>query len=120
MTISVIIPVYKVEKFVRCCIESVIAQECTDFNIECLIVDDCSPDGSMSIVHDVIDRYKGTCISFHVIRHEKNMGLSAARNSGIAAAIGDYLFFIDSDDYIPEHAFTNMVSYLKDLFLGLV
>ena len=63
MTISVIIPVYKVEKFVRCCIESVIAQECTDFNIECLIVDDCSPDGSMSIVHDVIDRYKGTCIS---------------------------------------------------------
>ena len=114
MTISVIIPVYKVEKFVRRCIESVIAQECTNFNIECLIVDDCSPDGSMSIVHDVIDSYKGTCISFHVIRHEKNMGLSAARNSGIAAAIGDYLFFIDSDDYIPEHAFTNLVSYLKD------
>ena len=114
MTISVIIPVYKVEKYVRRCIESVIAQECIDFNIECLIVDDCSPDGSMSIVHDVIDSYKGTCISFHVIRHEKNMGLSAARNSGIAAAIGDYLFFIDSDDYIPEHAFTNMVSYLKD------
>ncbi|MBO7045828.1 MAG: glycosyltransferase family 2 protein [Prevotella sp.] len=114
MTISVIIPVYKVEKYVRRCIESVIAQEYADFRIECLIIDDCSPDSSMSIVQDVINSYKGTCISFQVIHHEKNMGLSAARNSGIAAATGDYLFFIDSDDCIPEHAFSNLVSYIND------
>ena len=79
MTISVIIPVYNVEKYVRRSIESVLAQESADFNIECLIIDDCSPDDSMSIVRDTIDSYKGTCILFHIIRHEKNMGLSAAR-----------------------------------------
>lgn len=114
MIISVIIPVYKVEKYVRRCIESVIAQECAGFKIECMIVDDCSPDDSMSIVQDVIDDYKGSCISFHIIRHKKNVGLSAARNSGIAAATGDYLLFVDSDDYLPEHAFSFLASYLND------
>ena len=123
MIISVIIPVYKVEKYVRRCIESVIAQECAGFKIECMIVDDCSPDSSMSIVQDVIDGYKGTYISFRILRHKKNMGLSAARNNGIATATGDYLFFIDSDDYLPERAFSNLVSYLSyyplvDVVLG--
>jgi len=123
MTISVIIPVYNVEKYVRRSIESVLAQESADFNIECLIIDDCSPDDSMSIVRDTIDSYKGTCILFHIIRHEKNMGLSAARNSGIAAATGDFLFFIDSDDCLFENAFSTLVSYLKvhhsvDVILG--
>lgn len=114
MTISVIIPVYKVEKYVRRCLESVIVQESDDFHIECLIVDDCSPDGSMSIVQDVIDHYQGVGITFHVIRHEKNMGLSAARNSGIASATGDYLIFIDSDDSFFEHALSTLVFYLND------
>ena len=123
MTISVIIPVYKVEKYIRRCVESIIDQESEDFNIECLIVDDCTPDNSMSIVKDIIYSYKGTCISFHVIRHEKNMGLSAARNSGISVATGDFIFFIDSDDYLPNHAFANLVSYINghslvDVILG--
>ena len=63
MTISVIIPVYKVEKYVRRCIESVVAQECDNFNLECLIIDDCTPDNSMAIVQDVINGYTGTSIA---------------------------------------------------------
>lgn len=110
MTISVIIPVYKVEKYIRRCLESVLDQECKDFKIECLIVDDCTPDGSMSIVNDIINNYKGA-IMFKILRHEKNMGLSAARNTGIKASTGDYLFFIDSDDDIMENTIKHFVAY---------
>ncbi len=123
MTISIIIPVYNVEKYVRRCLESVIIQESNDYHIECIIVDDCSPDNSMSIIKDVISHYKGTCITFHIIHHEKNMGISSARNSGIAIATGEYIFFIDSDDSILENAISTFISYLKhhpsvDIILG--
>ena len=67
MTISVIIPVYKVQKYVRRCLESVIAQECDRFSIECLIIDDCSPDDSMTIVDDVVSNYQGTSIVFKIL-----------------------------------------------------
>lgn len=111
MTISVIIPVYKVEKYIRRCLESVIDQENDRCMIECLIVDDCSPDNSMTIVDEVIDNYRGTSIRFKIIKHEVNKGLSAARNSGILASTGDYLYFIDSDDDILENTFKCYYSY---------
>ena len=100
MKISVIIPVYNVEKYIRRCLLSVKDQKCEDFNIECLIVDDCSPDGSMTIVRDLIEKNDDKSITFTIISHEKNKGLSEARNSGIKASTGDYLYFIDSDDDI--------------------
>lgn len=123
MTISVIIPVYKVEKYIRRCLESVIDQESDGFNIECLIVDDCSPDGSMMIVNDIINNYYGSVISFKIIRHDVNKGLSAARNTGIDASTGDFLFFIDSDDSILENTFRKFVAYSleypsADMILG--
>ena len=111
MTISVIIPVYNVEKYIRRCLESVIDQEGDGFNIECLIVDDCSPDDSMVIVNDIIKNYHGSVINFKIIRHEVNKGLSAARNTGIRASTGDFLFFIDSDDSILENTFKKFVAY---------
>ena len=64
MTISVVIPVYNVEKYIRRCIESVIDQENDRYKIECLIVDDCSLDSSMIIVDDIIKNYHGTTIDF--------------------------------------------------------
>ena len=114
MTISVIIPVYKVEKYIRRCLESVIDQENDKYMIECLIVDDCSPDNSMIIVDEIIMNYHGATIDFKIIRHDKNKGLSEARNSGIKASTGDYLFFIDSDDVILENTFKRFFAYLSD------
>lgn len=111
MTISVIIPVYNVEKYIRRCLESVIDQESDGFHIECLIVDDCSPDDSMIIVNDIVKNYHGSVINFKIIRHEVNKGLSAARNTGIKASTGDFLFFIDSDDSILENTFKKFVAY---------
>lgn len=71
MDLSIIIPVYKVEKYISRCIESVILQEIKDFEVECIIVDDCSPDNSVKIAHDLTDNYQGP-IKFRYYRHETN------------------------------------------------
>jgi glycosyltransferase involved in cell wall biosynthesis len=95
--ISVVIPVYGVEDYVEKCLDSVIGQ--TYKNLEILCIDDCGIDHSIEIVKDkskLDNRIK-------IIQHKKNRGLSAARNTGVERAIGEYVFFIDSDDYIsPE------------------
>lgn len=111
MTISVIIPVYDAEQYIERCLDSVIAQNCDGFDIECILVDDCSPDHSMDIVREKIDLYNGNDISFHMISHEVNKGLSAARNTGIYTAKGDFLFFLDADDIILENAFKSLLFY---------
>lgn len=108
--ISIIIPVYKVEPYIRRCLQSVLSQ--TYENIECIIVNDATPDKSMEIVDEVLKDYNGA-IKFKVIHHEKNRGLSAARNSGVRAATGDYLFFLDSDDELPSDSIKNFVQYLN-------
>ena len=83
LTISIIIPVYKVEAYIEECLASVVVQSDAKVNIECIIVDDCSPDGSMDIVRRFVDNYQGT-VQFRLLRHEVNRGLSAARNTGEA------------------------------------
>lgn len=103
MDISIIIPVYKVEKYISRCILSVMNQSCENVQIECLIVDDCTPDNSIDIIKGLISDYKGI-VRFKILFHEKNLGLSAARNTGIKASTGRYLMFVDSDDYITENA----------------
>lgn len=100
MDISVIIPVYNVEPYVAECIKSVMAQKnVEDVNVECLIVDDCGTDNSMEVVRETLRDYSGS-IDFRIITREANGGLSAARNSGIREAKGEYLYFLDSDDLI--------------------
>lgn len=93
--ISVIVPVYNVEKYLDKCLESILRQTFKDF--ECIIVDDGSPDNS----NIIIDKYLKLDQRFKVI-HQKNMGLSAARNTGLDIAKGDYIVFVDSDDYIAD------------------
>ena len=91
--ISVIVPVYKVEQYLRRCVDSILAQTFTDFEV--ILVDDGSPDNSGAIC----DAYAEKDARIHVI-HQSNGGLSAARNAGIDVAAGEYLFFADSDDLI--------------------
>ena len=97
--ISIIIPIYNVEKYVAECLNSVISQTYDHSKIECIIVDDCTPDKSMDVVNKIIGEYNGD-MAFITCRHEHNQGLSAARNTGISIATGEYLYFLDSDDYI--------------------
>lgn len=93
--ISVIAPIYKVEKYLPRCIESILNQTYKD--IELILVDDGSPDNSGKIC----DEYASKDERVKVI-HKKNEGVSKARNTGIECAQGEYFFFIDSDDYIDE------------------
>ena len=97
--VSVIIPMYGVEKYIKDCLCSVAAQTYT--NIECIIIDDCGSDNSYEIARYFIENYKGE-VEFRIVRHEVNKGLSAARNTGIERAKGDFIYFLDSDDTIDE------------------
>lgn len=89
--VSIIIPVYNVSDYIERCLKSVITQ--TYRHIECVIVDDGSPDDSMDKCYSLLNQYDGPII-FSVVTHESNLGLSAARNSGIDKAITTdvYLF----------------------------
>lgn len=100
MTLSVIIPVYNVETYVEKCLSSV-GEQSFKGQIECVIVDDFSSDRSMDIVSDYISGYHGA-VKFKVIQHDQNRGLSAARNTGIDSASGEWIYFLDSDDYITR------------------
>lgn len=90
---SIIVPIYKVEKYINKCVESLIKQ--TYSNIEIILVDDGSPDKCP----EICDAYANLDNRIRVI-HKKNGGLSDARNYGIEAANGDYILFVDSDDYV--------------------
>ena len=96
--ISVIIPVYNVERYLRRCVDSVMNQ--TYQNIEVILVDDGSPDGSPTIC----DEYAAMDKRIRVI-HKKNGGLSSARNAGLEVFSGDYVTFVDSDDWIEKDTF---------------
>lgn len=94
--VSIIVPIYNVEPYVEACLQSVANQTMTD-GLECIIVDDCGTDQSMQIVEQFVKDYDGP-IAFKILRHDHNRGLSAARNTGIRAAQGEYIYFLDSDD----------------------
>ncbi len=93
--VSVIIPVYKTEKYIRECMDSVVNQTLKDIEIIC--VDDGSPDNSGKI----LDEYAKRDNRVHVI-HQKNAGVSVARNRGISEAKGEFIKFVDSDDFIDK------------------
>lgn len=109
--ISVIIPIYNVEQYIEDCLHSVVSQTMTD-NVECVLIDDCGNDNSVSITEQFINNYQGS-IHFKIHHHEKNRGLSAARNTGIKEAKGDYLFFLDSDDEITPDCLKTLYSFTE-------
>lgn len=110
MKVSIIVPVYNVEPYIIRCFNSISNQTYKD--IECIFVDDCSPDKSIDIIKQQIANYSGA-ITFTIITHEVNKGLSAARNSGVHAANGDYIYYLDSDDEITVNCIETLVDLLR-------
>nr|WP_319489806.1 glycosyltransferase [uncultured Caproiciproducens sp.] len=100
--ISIIIPVYNVEKYVGKCLSSLVEQTYTDFEI--IAVNDGSKDDSLDILHRFEERY-----DFVTVVNQKNSGIANARNNGLAAARGEYVCFVDSDDYVAP-------TYLEELY----
>ena len=120
MKISVIIPVYNVAPYIAACLQSVMRQT-AQAALECILVDDCGPDNSMEVVSETLKSYKGP-VDFKIVRHTQNRGLSAARNTGLAAATGDYIYFLDSDDEITPDCIERLSAPLQkesfDLTIG--
>ena len=94
MRFSIIMPVYNVEKYIAKCMDSVVGQSYDDFEV--IVVDDESPDNSIKIVEQYADAYPG---NIHII-HQKNTRQGGARNNGVKHAKGEYILFLDSDDYV--------------------
>ena len=103
VSISIIVPVYNVERYLRCCLDSILAQTFTDF--ECICVDDGSTDGSGKI----LDEYAEKDSRFVVI-HKDNGGVSSARNAGLDVARGEWLAFVDSDDWVDTDALKRVLN----------
>jgi glycosyltransferase involved in cell wall biosynthesis len=105
--ISVIIPVYNTEQFLRECLDSVLNQTFTDFEVIC--INDASTDRSLEILREYAAKDK----RIRILYHGKNIGMAAARNTGLDAATGEYIAFCDSDDYIHPDMFKIMYTEIR-------
>lgn len=99
--LSILLPVYNVEPYLDECLDSVLSQ--AGDGVEVIALDDCSTDGSPAVLARRLDAHRSPA-AFRVMRHERNGGLSAARNTMLAAARGQYIWFVDSDDYLAPGA----------------
>ena len=108
MKLSYIIPVYNVEEYLHQCIDSILGQTMDDYEI--ILIDDESPDGCPAIC----DEYKGKYPDLFKVVHKKNGGPSAARNLGIELAEGEYLLFMDSDDYLAGDRISEIFNIAKE------
>ena len=97
--VSILVPFYKVENYVGRCIESLFTQ--TYKNVEYVFVNNCTPDNSMVIINEYIEKY-GVADKCKMIVHDENLGISASRNDCLDNMTGDYFLFVDSDDYIDK------------------
>ena len=102
--LSIIVPVYNVEEYIRPCIESIFRQGLDDSDFEVIIVNDGTEDRSMEVIADIIGNHDNVTVI-----NQENQGLSGARNNGIAAAKGDYILMPDSDDLLIENSVPSLL-----------
>jgi glycosyltransferase involved in cell wall biosynthesis len=111
--LSVIITVYNMEKYLCRCINSVIAQTYT--NLQIIIVDDCSTDKS----GEIADYYSRLDNRIIVVHHERNLDISQTRNDGLLFATGEYIAFVDADDFLNINMYTKLISVLEEKDLDI-
>jgi len=114
VALSIIVPIYNVAEFLRTCLDSIIAQQLASYQV--LLVDDGSTDTSGQIAEEYVAAYP-TIFSY---RKQTNQGVSSARNAGIKAASGDYLFFFDPDDYLAATGLAGMLAIAQQQELDMI
>ena len=113
MSVYIIIPIYNASQYISRCIDSIFSQECEEADIECILVNDCTPDNSMEIVQNKLKDYKGK-IHFKTIHLDTNSGHCVARNAGIRISTGDYILFVDSDDILQPGTISYFIEGIKN------
>ena len=106
--VSIIVPIYNVEKFIERCAISVLEQ--TYGNLEYIFVNDCATDNSIQVLEEVLVRYPSRKKNTKIVHHEMNRGLAAARNTGMENVTGEFVFHVDSDDYVELDAVETLVN----------
>ena len=106
--VSVLVPIYNVEKYIQRCAESLFEQ--TYVNIEYIFVDDCGTDNSIDILKKITNKYPQRKNNIKIISHEKNRGLAAARNTAIKNAFGEFVMAVDSDDFLEKETIELLVN----------
>lgn len=115
MKLSIIVPIYNVEKYVRACIESIYKQGLDEKKFEVIIVNDGTTGNSMEVISDIIDQHSNI-----VVINQENQGLSVARNNGIAIAKGEYILMTDSDDLLIENTLSSLLEIALETKADLV
>ncbi len=113
--LSIIIPVYNVEKYIRSCVNSLLKQDIDKEYYEIILIDDGTPDNSFGVIEDLIKQ--NTNIN---VFHQKNKGPSAARNLGVKKAKGEYILFVDSDDLLNENSIREILDIAIETKADLV
>ena len=108
MQLSIIIPVYKVEKYIRDTLQSIYRQQYDENLFEVIVINDGTPDDSMRIVAEFTNKHA----NLHII-NQKNQGLSCARNAGLKIAQGEYVWFVDSDDTVTEESIGKVIECIE-------
>ena len=116
MDLSIIIPVYNVEKYIARCLDSIYALPIKAEQFEVLCIDDCSPDGSCVI----IEEYQKRHANLRLIHHNENLRQGGARNTGIRATKGEYCMFVDADDSLPQFDILAQIDYMRKNELELL
>lgn len=104
LRLSIIIPFYNVEHYIARCLDSVYSQDIPESEYEVICVDDCSPDNSVSIVEEYASKHA----NLRIVRNKENRKLGGARNAGLEVACGNYIWFIDSDDFIESNVLRDL------------
>lgn len=106
--LSIIIPIYNLEQYIFRCLESIICQMTKE--VEIILIDDGSTDNSKTICKDYCEKYRQQIYYFY----QENSGVSVARNNGLKKACGDYVFFVDGDDWVPDNSIARILQKIKD------
>ena len=118
MKISILVPVYGVEKYIPQCAKTLFEQ--TYHDIEYIFVDDCSPDDSIVVLQQILANYPERKNQVHIVRHDHNRGLGAARKTAFEAATGDFVINVDSDDYLSLNAVELLVAKQQETGADIV
>ena len=106
--VSIIVPVYNAEKILHLALNSILKQSYSE--IEVIVINDCSTDDSLSKLQEFTRRFKDRCYSLKIITHEVNKGVASARNTGLKNATGEYIYYVDADDWIEPNTIELLAS----------
>lgn len=102
--LSIVLPVYNVEDYIRACLESVFRQRLLDSEFEVILVNDGTPDNSIGAISDIVNQHENV-----LVIDQKNQGVSCARNTGLANAKGEYVYFMDPDDMLADNSLSVLI-----------